>query len=68
MTIFLRLGFLIHSDKSTFLTSQEITYLGFIFRSTNILLSATEDKKEKIKEAYISYLGKESLKTMELSS
>ena len=51
-----------------FLPSQETTYLGFIFRTTNILLSVTEDKKEKIKKAYISYLGKELLKTMELSS
>ena len=66
--MFLRLGFLIHSDKSTFSPTQKNTYLGFIFDSINILLSVTDDKKEKIEKSCDSYLVKESLKIRELAS
>ena len=41
--MFLQLGFLIHPDKSIVSPSQEITYLGFIFDSTNICLHVTDD-------------------------
>ena len=34
--MFLRLVFLIHPDRSTFLSSQEITYLGFILTQKNV--------------------------------
>ena len=42
--LFLRLEILIHPDKSTFFSSQEIAYQGFIFDSANIFLSVTDDK------------------------
>ena len=41
--MFLRLGFLIHPDKSAFLPTQKLTYLRFIFDSVNMLLSVTDD-------------------------
>ena len=43
--MFLSLGFLIHPDKSTFLPTQKLTYLGFIFDSVNMLLSVANNKK-----------------------
>ena len=56
--MFLRLGFLIHPDKSTFLPTQKLTYLGFIFDSVNMLLSVTDDKKDKIDKSCNSHLQK----------
>ena len=64
----LRLGFLIHPDKSTFFATQKLTYLGFIFDSVNMLLSVTNDKKDKIQKLCNSYLQKESLRIRELVS
>ena len=66
--MFLRLGFLIHPDKSTFLPTQKLTYQGFIFDSVNMLLSVTDDKKDKIQKSCNSYLQNEPLKIRELAS
>ena len=66
--IFLRLGFLVHPDKSIFLLTQKITYLGFIYDSVNMSLSVTDDKKDKIQKSCNSYLEKESLKIREVTS
>ena len=66
--MFLLLGSLIHPDKSTFLPTQKITYLGFIFDSVNMLLSVTDDKKDEIQKLCNSNLEKESLKIRELAS
>ena len=49
--LFLRLEFLMHRDKSSFLSSQEIAYQRFIFDSANIFLSVTDDKKDKIQKS-----------------
>ena len=37
-----------HTDKSTFLPTRKITYIGFIFDSVDRLLSITDGKKDKI--------------------
>ena len=66
--MFLRLGFLIHPDKCTFLPTQKLTYLGFIFDLVNMLLSVTDGKKDKIQGSSNSCLQRESLKIRELAS
>ena len=42
------LGFKIHPDKSKFIPTQCITYLGFILNSVQIKITLTLEKKEKI--------------------
>ena len=44
------LGFVIHPEKSTFLPSQEIEFLGFLINSVTMTVSLTHTKKEAIKE------------------
>lgn len=68
MKSFLHLGFLILLEKSTFLSTQKITYLGFILDSVNMFMSVIDDKKKKIQKACNIYLEKESLKIRELVS
>ena len=43
-----KLGFVIHSEKSTFNPCQEIEYLGFVINSINMTVSLTTAKKQKI--------------------
>ena len=42
------LGFTILPDKSKFIPTQCITYLGFILNSAQMTISSTQEKKEKI--------------------
>ena len=44
------LGFVIHPEKSTFLPSQEIEFLGFLINSVTMTVYLTHTKKEAIKE------------------
>ena len=57
-----------HPDKSTFLSKQKIRYLRFLFDSVNMLLSVTDDKKDKIQKSYNYCLKKKPLKIQELAS
>ena len=45
--IFRSLGFTIHSEKSKFIPTQCITYLGFILNSVQMTITLTLEKKEK---------------------
>ena len=42
------LDFNIHSDKSVFVPTQKITFLGFIIDSVKMTITLTEERKEKI--------------------
>ena len=46
--LFLKLGFIIHPEKSSLQPSQEITYLGFVFNSKEILVTLNSGKRGKI--------------------
>ena len=45
--LILKLGFIIHPEKSTLQYSQEITYLGLVFNSKEILLHLPVKKWKK---------------------
>ena len=49
--IFDELGFVIHNEKSQFLPVQEITYLGFKINSTQMTVTLTEERKQKLLNA-----------------
>ena len=55
-----KLGFSIHEEKSVFIPTRKITFLGFIVNSENMTLSLTQEKKEQIHR-----LGSELLETAE---
>ena len=66
--LFLKLGFIIHPEKSSLQPSQEITYLGFVFNSKEMLVTLTIEKREKILEPCKSFLKKDSFTIREFSS
>jgi len=49
--LFDSLGFIIHLEKSVFLPTQTITFLGFILDSRNMTVSLTQQKQLKRKNA-----------------
>ena len=51
----LKLGFIIHPEKSSIQPSQETTYLGFIFNSKEMSVTLTGEKREKIIESCKSF-------------
>ena len=57
--LFLKLGFIIHPEKSSLQPSQEITYLGFVFNSKKMLFTLTNEKREKIIESCKSFFKKD---------
>ena len=42
------LGFVVHPEKSVFVLSQDIKYLGFILNSVTMIVRLTTQKKRKI--------------------
>ena len=56
--LFLKLGFIIHPEKSSLQPSQEITYLGFVFNSKEMSVTLTSEKREKILESCKKFLKK----------
>lgn len=50
-----KLGFIIHPDKSVFSPSQRIEFLGFILDSTNMTVSLTTKKREKIAQLCLQF-------------
>ena len=58
LTLFDKLGFVIHPDKSQILPSQEIVYLGFILNSVNMTIKVTPEKVSKITDICKSLLKK----------
>ena len=49
ITIFQNLGFVIHSNKSQFIPSQEIKFLGFVINSKNMTVALTASKEKNLK-------------------
>ena len=66
--LFLKLGFIIHPEKSSLQLSQEITYLGFVFNSKEMLVTLTSEKREKILVSCKSFSKKDKFAIRELSS
>ena len=64
--LILKLGFIIHPEKSTLQHSQEITYLGFVFNSKEILVTLTSEKMEKILDSCKSFLKTDRFTKTEL--
>ena len=56
--LFLKLGFIIHPQRSSLQPSQEITYLGLVFNSKEMLVTLTTEKKENILESCKSFYNK----------
>lgn len=50
-TLFTELGFYIHPNKSVFVPTQTLTFLGFILDSVKMTISPTPEKVEKIVKA-----------------
>ena len=50
------LGFTVHPDKSVLIPQQRIEFLGFILDSTNMRITLTERKKQKIKQKCLQLL------------
>ena len=55
------LGFVVHPEKSVFVSSQEIEYLGFIINSATMTVTLTTEKQRKIFDLCQQVLLKESI-------
>ena len=55
------LGFVVHPEKSVFVPSQEIEYLGFTINSVTMIVRLTTEKKKKISDLYQKILLKGSV-------
>ena len=51
VTLFTRLGFFIHPEKSVFVPTQRLTFLGFVLDSIRMTVTPTEAKIQKIKSS-----------------
>lgn len=61
------LGFTVHPEKSVFIPTQEIHYLGFILNSREMTVQLTNEKAGKIKESCQNVLKKSILSIREFS-
>jgi hypothetical protein len=50
MKLLEHLGFVVHPDKSVFIPSQGLTFLGFIINSKTMTITLTKEKIEKLKD------------------
>ena len=66
--LFLKLGFIIHPEKSFLQPSQEITYLGIVFNLNEMLVTLTSEKRKKILESCKNFLKRDSFRVREFSS
>ena len=65
VTLFDKLGFTIHPDKSCFVPTQILTYLGFILNSKEMLVSLTAEKADKLVALCTQLLNRPSAKIRE---
>ena len=56
VTLFTRLGFFIHPEKSVFIPTQQLTFLGFVLDSIRMIVTPTEAKIQKIKCSCVTLL------------
>ena len=61
------LGFMIHQEKSEFVPVKKLTFLGYCLDSEEMMVSLTEDKKEKFIRAASDLLRKNSPTIIEVS-
>ena len=50
ISLFMKLGFVIHPEKSQFVPSQIIEFLGFVINSVNMTISLNDTKRRNIKK------------------
>ena len=50
------LGFIIHSEKSVLVPTQNIVFLGFVLNPIDMTVSLTKEKPQKIKTAILDFL------------
>ena len=60
------LGFTIHPEKSTFIPSQVLIFLGFVINSVTLKVCLTDVRKVAIKEACIKLVKKGLLQLEQL--
>ena len=56
-SLFSNLGLWVHEEKSTFMPSQTIEFLGFVLNSGNMTVCLTTSKKEKVKQSCLKLLS-----------
>ena len=56
MSLFHKLGFVVHPTKSVLKPGKEITYLGFVINSDTMRIRPTEEKRDKIKDLAVELL------------
>ena len=56
ITLFTKLGFHIHPEKSVFIPSQKLTFLGFVLDSIAMTVMLTEEKVQRILSVCASLL------------
>ena len=61
VTVFARLEFVVHPDKSIFVSNMSIEYLGFITDTQSMIISSTQMKKSSIKQSCQEVLQEEFL-------
>ena len=49
--LFMKMGFIMHPEKSSLQPSQETTYLGLVLNSKKMLFTLTSEKRKKIIES-----------------
>eukprot|EP00794_Sanderia_malayensis_P014639 gene14639-16158_t len=62
------LGFTIHFEKSIFIPTQKITFLGFVLNSQSMTISLSADKAESIRKQISSLLSSEKITIRDLAS
>ena len=60
--VFDSLGFVMHEEKSRFMPTQQITYLGFEINSCDMSITLTTERKHKLREACLELLRQTKVK------
>ena len=68
ITLFQGLGFAIHPDKSKFIPSKKVEYLGFVMDSERMVTYLSDHKNKKIYDKCQSISKKHDLKTRNVAS
>ena len=59
MSLLDNLGFTIHPEKSVCVSTQILTYLGFVLNSLNMAISLTQDKANKIIQQCLALINRD---------
>eukprot|EP00794_Sanderia_malayensis_P013521 gene13521-14933_t len=62
-----KIGFVLHPDKSQFIPTQEIKFLGFIINSTTMRVTLSQEKKTTIAKECKNVLSAETLKIRDVA-